>query len=87
MANGARNSAHDHQCPWPGCPKHVSPRLWGCRFHYFKLPAEIRKRIFDARFPWSIEREDTPSMEYRAALNDAARWIAAYIADDAATHR
>ncbi len=76
----------DHQCPWPGCPKHVTARLWGCRAHWFALPAPIRNRIFAARYPWSIEIEDTPSREYVAALKDAEHWIEAFITDYAARH-
>ncbi len=87
MMPGVPKHDRDHKCPWPRCPIVVSARLWGCRAHWFALPAPIRKRIFAARHPWSIESEDTPSYEYRAALTAAAHWIEAYVAHDEATHK
>lgn len=72
---------NDHACPWPGCGKLVHVRLWGCRKHWFSLPQPIRRRILEARHPWSLELEDNPPIEYRLALQDARDWLTVYAAD------
>lgn len=66
---------HGHQCLWRGCGRFVSARLWGCKQHWYQLPPEIRDRIFAAyRVGQSIA---TASDEYRAAIAEADRWVAA----------
>lgn len=60
----------DHLCHWPGCGKPVSPRLWGCREHWFRLPKLIRDRIWSAYRPGQ-EIDKDPSPEYLEAARQA----------------
>ena len=64
-----------HHCHWPSCEKTVPPKLWGCREHWFRLPAYLRKRIWQTYEPGQ-EKSKTPSPEYIAAAKAVQRWIA-----------
>jgi hypothetical protein len=64
-----------HTCHWPGCPKEVSPKLWGCHAHWFKLPARLRKLIW-AHYRAGQEIDKRPSLEYMAAATEVQKWIA-----------
>ncbi len=64
----------EHHCHWPGCDKAVPPRLWGCKSHWFKLPAAIRAGILAAYVPGQ-EITKTPSPEYVQAARVARDWI------------
>jgi hypothetical protein len=66
-----------HHCHWPGCPKAVPPKLWGCREHWFRLPAHLRKRIW-ATYQPGQEITKTPSAEYLAAAHAVQEWIYAH---------
>lgn len=73
-----RSRAMQHGCPWPTCARVVPPHLWGCKPHWYRLPAELRARILGSyRVGQNIA---TASDEYRAAIRDAARWIYAELA-------
>jgi hypothetical protein len=63
-----------HTCHWPGCDRQCPPAMWGCRQHWFTLPAEIRSRIWRA---YQIGQEQTgrPSHAYVAAAHAAQEWI------------
>lgn len=64
-----------HYCHWPGCGHFVPPAMWGCKAHWYRLPGEIRDRIWRA---YRIGQElpgHGPSPEYVAA-NAALDWIA-----------
>jgi hypothetical protein len=37
-----------HHCHWPGCEVPVPPAMWGCRRHWYMLPADIRRLIWAA---------------------------------------
>lgn len=65
----------DHTCHWPGCSKPVPPRMWGCRPHWYKLPQQIRDRIWST-YRAGQEITKTPSREYVAAAREAQDWIA-----------
>jgi hypothetical protein len=67
--------ATHHTCHWPGCTAAVPPASWGCRPHWFKLPAGIRKRIWSA-YRKGQEETKTPSREYIEAAKAAQAWIA-----------
>ncbi len=63
-----------HECGWPGCTNVVSISLWGCSFHWYKLPSLIRARIWAAYRPGQgVTR--APSKEYLEAAKGAQDWI------------
>lgn len=64
-----------HDCHWPGCGKQVPPAMWGCKTHWFKLPAILRAKIWCAYVPGQEERLD-PSEEYLAVAHEVQAWIA-----------
>lgn len=68
-----------HACHWPGCDVEVAPRLWGCRKHWFALPAKIRALIWDAYVPGQ-EVSKTPSPRYVKVAAIAQSWIQAHLA-------
>jgi hypothetical protein len=63
-----------HTCHWPGCGKQVPPAMWGCRRHWYMLPAEIRDAIWKAYRPGQ-EGDGEPSDAYLVAAGRAQRWI------------
>lgn len=67
-----------HHCHWPGCDKQVPPAMWGCRKHWFALPAEIRSRIWAAYRPGQEEDMDV-SRAYAEAARAAQDWIRAHL--------
>lgn len=64
-----------HTCHWPGCNKAIPPRLWGCKPHWFALPADLRKGIWATYRPGQ-EIDKRPSPEYLAAARAVQDWIA-----------
>lgn len=70
----ARNTAFDHHCHWPGCDRKVPPAMWGCRAHWYRLPAGLRHRIWRAYQPGQ-EISKTPSAEYVSVARDVEAWI------------
>lgn len=66
----------NHTCHWTGCTKQVPPAMWGCKEHWFKLPANLRRAIWKA-YTIGQERGDARvSPEYVAAARAAEEWIA-----------
>ena len=65
----------EHHCHWPGCPAEVPPAMWGCRKHWFKLPADLRGEIWRTYRPGQ-EDSMTPSREYVAVALRVQDWIA-----------
>ena len=63
-----------HNCHWPGCPKQVPPAMWGCKEHWFRLPAELRAKIWKAYRPGQ-EVDLLPSPEYLDVANQVQQWI------------
>lgn len=63
-----------HTCHWPNCPVKVPPKLWGCKKHWFMLPANLRKLIWATYVPGQ-EITKTPSEEYLRAANQVQSWI------------
>lgn len=74
----------DHECHWPGCGKQVPPAMWGCKLHWFKLPADMRRRIWQTYKPGQ-EITLTPSAEYLVVATEVQQWIRA--AMGAAPHK
>lgn len=69
-----RNTTFDHACHWPGCETKVPPAMWGCRTHWFRLPARLRARIWRAYRPGQEITKD-PSAEYLAVASEVQAWI------------
>ena len=59
-----------HTCHWPGCQRHVPPKLWGCAPHWFTLPKDLRDRIWAAYIPGQ-EVTKTPSDAYLGVAHEA----------------
>ncbi len=66
----------EHLCHWPGCKISVEPNLWGCRAHWFALPASLRERIWETYRPGQEISMD-PSPAYLAAAKAVQDWIKA----------
>ncbi len=63
-----------HTCHWPECPVEVPPKLWGCRAHWYRLPKELRDRIWVHYRPGQ-EIDKEPSDEYLRAADLVQEWI------------
>ena len=50
-------------CHWPTCTNPVQPKLWGCKYHWFKLPKRLRDKIWHSYVPGQEIRKD-PSDKY-----------------------
>lgn len=70
----SQRQTRNHHCHWPGCEKQVPPAMWGCKTHWFKLPALLRAKIW-ATFRPGQEVTFTPSPEYLAAAKEVQAWI------------
>jgi hypothetical protein len=71
----SQGQTRDHHCHWPGCDKQVPPAKWGCRAHWFKLPINLRNRIW-ATYEPGQEVDMTPSEEYLDTARKVQEWIA-----------
>jgi len=65
-----------HHCHWPDCDATVSPAAWGCRKHWYKLPAALRNKIWTA-YRTGQEETKTPSRRYVEVAREVQDWIAA----------
>ena len=66
-----------HHCHWPGCEKQVPPAKWGCKEHWFKLPDDLRRAIWQAYRPGQ-ESDQQPSAEYVEVARRVQAWILAH---------
>ena len=65
-----------HFCLWPGCPSEVADHFWGCRQHWFSLPAKIRNEISRTYQPGQCWEGDVePSTGWLEAAAAAHDWI------------
>lgn len=65
----------NHTCHWPGCHRQVPPAMWGCSKHWWRLPQELRVRIWRA---YKIGQEDNMSLvskEYLEVTRIVEEWI------------
>jgi len=69
-----RNETFEHHCHWPGCEKKVPPAMWGCKTHWFKLPAGLRAKVWATYRPGQEVTKD-PSDKYLAVANEVQAWI------------
>jgi hypothetical protein len=70
----AQPQTRNHGCHWPGCTKQVPPAMWGCRPHWYRIPAELRGRIWRAYSPGQ-EVTMRPSESYLEAADAVQAWI------------
>lgn len=71
-----QRQTRSHACHWPACTQQVPPAMWGCRDHWFRLPKQLRNRIWAHYMPGQEVRMD-PTDEYLAVAAEAQVWIAA----------
>ena len=72
----SQKQTRKHTCHWTGCDKQVPPAMWGCKPHWFKLPAALRARIW-ATYKPGQEIDGSPSQAYIDAAYKVQRWIRA----------
>lgn len=70
----AAGQSRPHTCHWPGCDARVPPAKWGCRKHWFMLPAALRSRIWEA-YRKGQEEDGRPSRLYLERAREAQHWI------------
>lgn len=70
----SQKQSRDHTCHWPGCKRQVPPAMWGCKQHWFKLPANLRARIWATYRPGQ-EITQSPSLAYMDAAKAVQQWI------------
>ena len=70
---------HDdsHTCHWPGCDRAVPPAMWGCRTHWYRLPLDLRNRIWMTFRPGQ-EIDKHPSEAYLKVAKEVQEWIASH---------
>ena len=68
-----------HECHWPGCTAQVPPAMWGCKKHWYALPAELRREIWRCYRPGQ-EIDQRPSTTYIAVARRVQDWIKAHAA-------
>jgi hypothetical protein len=64
-----------HHCHWPGCQRRVPPAAWGCKAHWYALPASLRRKVW-ATFRPGQEATKTPSRAYVEVAREVQAWIA-----------
>jgi hypothetical protein len=70
----AAKQSRQHGCHWPGCGRQVPPAMWGCRPHWYALPAELRARIWRTYRPGQ-EKDQRPSRDYVEVAREVQQWI------------
>lgn len=48
--------------------------MWGCKTHWFRLPAPLRRKIWSTYRPGQ-ERDMRPSAAYLQAADEVQSWI------------
>jgi hypothetical protein len=75
----SQGQTRDHSCHWPGCDKQIPPAMWGCSYHWYRLPQTLRYKIWNTYRPGQ-EVTMTPSPAYIKVAEEVQKWIAAYLA-------
>lgn len=70
----SQGQTRDHHCHWPGCDKQVPPAMWGCKGHWFRLPIELRNKVWFSYEPGQ-EVNGTPSERYLRVADEVQKWI------------
>lgn len=66
--------SRNHTCHWPGCDRQVPPAMWGCKPHWFALPADLRSRVWAAYRPGQ-EEDGRPSAAYLQVAREVQAWV------------
>lgn len=53
------------KCNWSSCNQKIEDKMWGCKYHWFKLPAFLRNKILAVS---NIE-------EYIIINDEVQKWI------------
>lgn len=61
---GGANSMGQHECALPDCHTQVSPSRMMCAYHWFKVPAELRRDVLERWNLWSRFHGETNWQEY-----------------------
>lgn len=80
----AQGQTRNHHCHWPGCDKQVPPAMWGCKGHWFALPASLRAKVW-ATYKPGQEVSMTPSAAYIKVANEVQAWIERHRSDEKTT--
>lgn len=70
----SQGQIRNHECHWPNCKYQVPPAMWGCRFHWYKLPKSLRDKIWDT-YQIGQEVEGNPSDAYMEVMKEVYKWI------------
>lgn len=70
----SQGQTRNHHCHWPGCEKQVPPAMWGCKAHWFRLPASLRAKVWATYRPGQ-EVNGTPSAAYIEVAKAVQEWI------------
>lgn len=70
----SQRQTRNHECHWPGCTTQVPPAMWGCKAHWFRLPPDLRSRIWTAYRPGQ-EKDLNPSESYMDVAREVQDWI------------
>jgi hypothetical protein len=70
----AQRQTRNHECHWPGCGRQVRPAMWGCTPHWFRLPPDLRRRIWETYRPGQ-EKDMRPSENYMKVASEVQDWI------------
>jgi hypothetical protein len=76
----AAKQTRQHGCHWPGCTQQVPPAMWGCRPHWYTLPAELRARIWRTYRPGQ-EKDQSPraiTWRWRAKCSSGSKNTSAF---------
>lgn len=66
-------------CHWPECDRKATQASWGCRYHYMRLPPQIRDGL------WRADRDERSARgELGPAWKNADETARAWIAEQAA---
>lgn len=70
----AARQTRGHACHWPGCDKQCPPAMWGCAPHWYRLPYQLRDKIW-ATYRAGQEEDLNPSAAYLAVAQEVQAWI------------
>jgi hypothetical protein len=59
-----------HTCPVPTCPTTISNYLVMCKTHWYRVPLDLRNRLWDEVVPGQLDGTVSPSDAYLAVLQD-----------------
>lgn len=73
-----QTQTRQHTCHWPGCEKQVPPAMWGCKYHWFRLPQSLRNKIWETYKPGQEEGRTPVSRAYYDTAKEVQEWIIQY---------